>query len=402
MTALPDYAEALRRGLEALEATVAAEEVALAEADGRVLRAPIVADRDLPPFDRAQMDGYALRAADLGAIEAWPVARRIAAGQPAGGAVPAGHCVAIATGAPVPAGLDTVIQHELSDLGDPVRFDRAAAASIACGHAVHPRGADARRGQELVAAGTILRAHHVGLAAAVGATVLRVARRPRATVISSGDEVRPPEARDLADHQIRNSNAPQACALLRRIGADPIAARHVADEAAPTIALLREAVETSDLVLTIGGVSAGERDHVPAALAAAGVALFVEGAAIQPGKPIAIGRARTGAIVVALPGNPVSSLACTCLFAWPIVRALLGADPALPWREAVLAAPAKPNARRRAFRPAVEDARGRVTVPAWAGSGDLAHTAPTSGLAELPVQAESLEAGTAVRFLRWP
>jgi molybdopterin molybdotransferase len=409
MTALPDYDDALRGALASVRALGDTEPVPVADAAGRTLAEPVVADRPLPPFDRAQMDGYALRADEVGTIDAWPVVATIAAGASPDVTVPAGHCVAIATGAALPADVDTVIPHEESDRGDPVRF---TVSRVTRGRAVHPRGADADAGDELVARGTILASHHLGIATAVGAERVTVARRPRAIVLSSGDELRLP-GEPVETHQIRNSNGPMIAALLERLGAEPVGATDdersessvlfpiVRDERDETIAAVGAAL-AHDLVITIGGISAGERDHFPAAFDAHGVERSLAGAAIQPGKPVIVGRAPGGAVVVGLPGNPVSALACTCLFAWPIVRVMLGMDPALPWRDAALAESVKPNPRRRAFRPAVAGADGRVTVPAWAGSGDLAHTAPTDGLAELPVQGEPVEPGVPVRFLPWP
>ncbi len=397
MTGLPDYGVALSRALESAAPLGATERVALADASGRVLARPIAADRDLPPFDRAQMDGYALRGAEVGRVAEWPVTATIAAGQPADVAVPPGTCVAIATGAPLPAGVDTVIRHELSDRGDPVRF---GIDQVTVGQAVHPRGADARAGDVLVGAGTMLAAHHLGIAAAVGAVQVEVVRAPRAVVLTSGDEVRAPDETPRA-HEIRNSNAVQTCELLRRFGATPFSAVHVRDERDETIAAVGAALAACDLLVTIGGISAGDRDHFPAAFETHGVARTLHGAAIQPGKPVLVGRTPAGTCVVGLPGNPVSSLVCATLFAWPLVRVMLGLDPGLPWEDVVLAAPVRPNARRRAFRPAVRDGDGLVTVPRWAGSGDLAHTATTNGLVELPVQDEEVPAGTEVRFLRW-
>ena len=174
------------------------------------------------------------------------------------------------------------------------------------------------------------------------------------------------------------------------------------DERDVTVDALGAAIEHADLVVTVGGISAGERDHFPEALRHHEVALSLHGAAIQPGRPIVVGRAPTGAVVVGLPGNPVSAMACTCLFCWPIVRVLLGLDPALPWRDVTLAEPVDPNARRRAFRPAAMAGQDVVRVPRWAGSGDLAHTAATDGLLELPVRREPVEAGATLRFLPWP
>ncbi len=397
MTALPDYDAALHEALEGIAAITESETVTLEKAAGRVLREPIVADRDLPPFDRAQMDGYALRGDEVGRVEAFPVAAVIPAGRPADVGVPRGQCVAIATGAPLPADVDTVIPHEQSDRGDPVRF---AIDSVTVGHAVHRRGADATAGVTLVDTGTELAAPHLGIAASVGRTELVMVRRPRAMLLTSGDEVVAVD-KPVEPHQIRNSNRIMVAELLRRVGADPIAHRHVADELDDTADAVTQGLAASDIVVTVGGISAGERDHFPDAFHRNGVTVSLRGAAIQPGRPILIGTGPQGQVILGLPGNPVSALACMCLFGWPIVRARLGLDPRLPWRTVELAEPVRTNPRRRAFRPAITDG-DRVTVPRWAGSGDLAHTAPTAGLVELPVQERDVEAGTAVRFLAWP
>ncbi len=398
MTALPDYGEALQLALGAAHETGSTETLDLCDALGRVLREAIVADRDLPPFNRAQMDGYALRAAELRRYESFRVAGSVAAGQPANVRIPPGHCVAIATGAPLPDDADAVVPHEQSDRGEPVRF---RTTDLPPGHAVHPRGADARRGDTLVAAGTVLAPQHLGIAAAVGRQKLAVALRPRTLVLTSGDEVVPPGAA-VAGHQIRNSNAPMLVALLGRMGAEPIGHRHLPDQPGETSEALRGALAAADLVVTVGGVSAGERDCFPEAFRAHGIEIALRGAAIQPGRPVIVGRAPGGSLVVGLPGNPVSVLACACLFVWPIMRVMLGLEAALPWRPVELVERVTANPKRRAFRPAILEGQDRVRVPAWAGSGDLAHTSPTAGLVELPVQADAVPAGATLRFLPWP
>ncbi|MHC5025577.1 MAG: molybdopterin molybdotransferase MoeA [Planctomycetota bacterium] len=394
---LPDYGAALALALEPIRALARTETIPFHEAAGRVLDASIIADRDLPPFDRAQMDGYALRASHFRPGTPIPVIGTVPAGAPGDIDVPPGECIAIATGAPLPADVDTVIQHELSDRGNPVSF---TVESVEAGRAVHPRGADARRGDQLVAAGTVLGPPHVGIAATVGALHLTVRTRPTVVLLTSGDEVKPPDA-DVADHQIRNSNGPMLVPLLERLGAGPVRHAHLPDDERTTVDAVAEALDEADLLITVGGVSAGERDHFPAALDRCGVSISLRKAAIQPGKPIAVGHRGGRGAVTCLPGNPVSALVCCTLFAWPVIHRLLGLDPALPWRPAVLAADVKANPNRRAFRPACMGADGRATIPAWAGSGDLAHTAPTNGILELPVAATA-EAGTTLRFLDWP
>lgn len=396
-TSLPDYPTALARALALVTPTADLESVELAHANGRVLRAGVCADRDLPPFHRAQMDGYALRHDDLTPNRPLPVARTVPAGAPPGAPVEPGTCVAIATGAPVPGGADTVIQHEYSDRADPVSFT----ATVPRGHAIHPAGSDARAGSTVLAPPLLLAPHHLGIAASVGAVQLAVARRLRAVVLTSGDEVVAPHLAPAA-HQIRNSNGIQTLGLLARMGAEPAAHEHIADEREATERAVAAAIDRADLIVTVGGVSAGDRDWFPTAFDAAGVERAVHGALIQPGKPVIAGRAPNGALVLALPGNPVSSLACSCLFAWPMVRAWLGLDAALPWRFVTVTGTARPNARRQAFRPAVLANDGSASIPVWQGSGDLAHTGATDGLLALPVRPDEVTDGTTLPFLPWP
>ncbi len=398
MTRLPDYRVALSQALAVVDPLTGTEIIQLESCAGRVLAETVAADRDLPPFNRAQMDGYALRASEVGKFTEWPVVASIPAGHPGDVTVPPGHCVAIATGAPLPDDVDTVIQHELSNRGDPVHFTIDA---IEQGRAVHPRGVDAQAGDTLIESPVVLASHHLGIVASAGKASLQVITRPRVTILSSGDEI-VEIGSDVLTHQIRNSNGLQTAELLRRFGADPIATIHVHDELDETIDAVRTALISSDLIITIGGISAGVRDHFPVAFKACGIVSALHQASIQPGKPIVVGRAPDGTIIVGLPGNPVSALVCGCTFIWPIVRVMLGLPPDLPWREVELAEEVKANPNRRAFRPARLSGMNTIVVPKWAGSGDLTHTANTDGFVELPVQDEPVMSGTKLRFLSWP
>jgi molybdopterin molybdotransferase len=392
---LPDFDAAVARLLEAAPPAGPVERVALPLAGGRTLREPILADRDQPPFDRAAMDGYAVRAHEAVAGARLPVSADAPAGSPEVPAGPPGTCVRIATGAPVPRGLDAVVPHERTDRGDPVRLLGPAPKP---GDAVHLRGSDARAGDELVAAGTRLTAVHLALAAAAGVVELAVARRPIVRILTTGTEVRGP-GESVAPHHIRNSNAPMLAMLLGDMGARVDGHAHAADTPEATREHLAEACAAAELVVTVGGISAGRLDHVADAVAALGGRFVLRGAAIQPGKPIAA--ARVGeALVLCLPGNPVSCLACGCLFAWPVIARMLGGRPPAFSRLPLLA-PAPLHPAREAFRPAVLAADG-LRIPAWAGSGDLAHATAAAGLARLPRGEEPLPAGTPVPFLRWP
>ncbi|MCA9297261.1 MAG: molybdopterin molybdotransferase MoeA, partial [Phycisphaerales bacterium] len=384
--ALPGFDTALANAIAACPSTHETFDVPLDDADGMVLARTIIADRDVPPFNRAQMDGYALRHAEYTTTAPMDVVGMIAAGQPADIRIPAGACIAIATGAPVPEDADTVVPHEWSDRGTPVRFTRP---DVKRGHAIHPCGADARAGDVIVPDRTHLLPQHLALAATVGLTRVTVIRPPRIIVLTSGDEVRPLGA-SVAPHQIRNSNGILIVRLVHRLGALSATHAHLPDDRQKTIDTVGHAIETADIVITIGGVSAGDRDFFPSAFEAHGIDMALRGAAIQPGKPICIGRAPRGTIVIGLPGNPVSALVTACLFAGPIIRQRRGDDPTHTWRTLTLREAVRTNAHREVFRPGCAHEDGTVTIPPWAGSGDLAHTAATTGIIALPKSAEPI------------
>jgi len=410
-----DYAASLRACLQ-VAPTLAPRKVSLDEATGAILAASIIADRDQPPFDRAQMDGYALRHRDLAADRELPVVGRIAAGTTADAPLPDGACMAIATGAPLPANADTVVQHELTDRGDPVRFSAKACEIVAPGHAVHPRGADAHAGAVVLHSGTRLTARHLAIAATVGATAPLVIPVPRVAIITSGDEVVAEESTPQR-HQVRNSNARLLRHLVPAFGGQCGRVVHTVDEAEPTTATLDEALRTHDLTITVGGISAGERDRFVDAIEELDLHVIVRRVRLRPGGPLTVAIRRPssersgtenddrGGLLLALPGNPVSALVCAHLFAWPLLRSLAGVDPALPWRGGQLAEPTRSSAERQPFRPCswTTDASNgiRVRVPRWAGSGDLMHTAATDGIVELPARDGEQAADTAVRVLPW-
>ncbi len=405
MKPLPGYADALKAVLRHVPPLGRSITLPLVESIGHTLVEPIAADRDLPPFNRSMMDGYAMRAADAARGQPLPVIGEVPAGALWTDPIPPGSCVSIATGAPVPDELDCVVQHEWTDRNDPLAIN--VSHPIEPGHAIHPRGSDAQQGDELIAAHTTLGPQHLGIAASIGATKLTCVEPPRAMILTSGDEVLDPD-QSVEPHQIRNSNGIMLQSLLARMGARVREHRHLPDQRETTITAVRNAMCDSDLVITVGGISAGKRDYFHDAYETLAIDRALGGAAIQPGRPITIGRATNNndrdCWIISLPGNPVSSLACACLFIWPMIERMLGRTGDLPWRAVTLAQTVRPNAHRQAFRPAllVDPDRHSVRVPNWAGSGDLAHTATTHGLAELPVQHNEVEAGTTLRFLPWP
>ncbi len=424
MNVLPRYAQALKIALSVIP-SMGLGKVLMVNAIGRVLGENVVADRDLPPFDRSAMDGFALRAEAFGAGKAF----RIAGSVLAGGVLPsdltlnpAQDVVRIATGAAVPGVFDAVVQIEkavVSEDGGGQATVVFEVDAVKPWMNIHRRGADAAAGSVVIPAGARLRPHHLGIAASVGAATISVARRPRVVVLSSGDEVRPPEtaAADLAPQQIRDSNGPMLVALLGAMGCEVLRHEHVADEAEAVQQACATAAAEADLVITAGGVSVGQRDLFPATWPTLGYEVVLHGVKMQPGKPVFVARpsgfsatrftANPGvappcsAVVIGLPGNPVSVLATAHLFVWPMVRKMMRLDPALPWRRVWLASPVRPNAMREAFRAArfVGETRDQIEVVPWQGSGDLTHTATADGWVRLPVSDAELQVGTGLAFL---
>lgn len=377
---------------------------------GRVLAADIVADRDLPPFDRATMDGIAVRASDarLGAIVR--IEGELAAGQGPIGRPPPGSAIRIATGAAVPAGLDAVVAREgLETLEDEAGESvRVLVDGVRPGRSIHPRGVDARAGDRLVPAGCRIDPIVVALAATTGVVDLPVRRRPRIGVLTTGDELRPIEVR-LDDPEsaslIRNGNAPMLSATIRTLGAVPGPSAHVGDDLAATEQALGALLDEADLVLSVGGVSAGDRDFVPRAASRLGLAVGGRGVRVQPGRPFSWWNEDDRLRLVGLPGNPVSAFVCTHLLVRPWIDATLGLASNPTWTPRRLAAEARPNPDRTACRPARFglDDQGRATarVAEWNGSGDLPHLRGTHGLVRLPEQRSPLPVGTIVDTLDW-
>lgn len=398
---LPRYEPSLEAILKHID-VLAPCQVPLHQALGRVLRSKVTADRDQPPFDRAAMDGFAVRSWQVRPGQSFVVTGTIAAGAPLV-AYPddPGQVMRIATGSPVPAGADAVVPNELAkvrtDSAEQVQF---TVDSVQNGDNVHRRGSDATAGQSVVDYGTQLGPHHIGIAASVGATQLEVAEVPKVTLLTSGDEVRPADTSSqcLAPQQIRNSNGPMLRAFFAALGVPNPHYEHLPDEPEPTLDRARAAALRSQLVVTVGGVSAGHRDLLPWAWQQLGLETVLHGVAIQPGKPlfVAIG---DGVMVVGLPGNPVSVLATAHLFVWPALRKMLGLASDLPWRQLALAGSVKATARRQLFRAAQSLTDGTAAVIDWHGSGDLIHTAEADGFVRLPLFDGLVNRSTQVPFL---
>jgi molybdopterin molybdotransferase len=396
--ALPTYDDALATVMAAAP-PLENQTVATGDALGRTLRAAVTADRDQPPFHRSAMDGFAVRSAQVKRDAWFDINGSVPAGAPLC-AMSAEGVMRIATGAALPDGADAVVQIEKANVdGQRVRFD---VDDVAPGMNIHKRGTDAQAGDAIIAAGTRLGPQHIGIASAVGACELQVAARPRITLLTSGDEVRDPatSAADLQPQQIRNSNGPMLAAMLQSLGAPLLEHVHIPDDPERTLAAAREAAARSQIVITVGGVSVGQRDFLPMAWEQLGFETILHGVAIQPGKPVFVARDDCK-LVIGLPGNPVSVWATAHLFVWPLLQQMLCGDATLPWRRLPLGEAVKAKASRQLFRAATIQRDGAVRIVHWHGSGDLAHTSGASAWARLPLVDGELAAGAMVDVLPW-
>jgi molybdopterin molybdotransferase len=314
-----------------------AETVALAQAMARVLAEDVAAVRDQPPFDASAMDGWALRSADTpGRLR---IVGESAAGHGYAGKVGAGEAVRIFTGAAVPSGCDTVvIQEDATREGDAVVVPQAAA-----GQNIRGAGKDFRAGDTLLTAGVRLDPWRLSLAAAAGRAEVKVGRRPRVALFSTGEEIVEAPATP-GRFQIYDSGTQALEALATSWGGEVARARPVRDDLEATIAALRAA--EGDLVVTVGGASVGDHDLVRAAGEALGLKLSVESVAMRPGKPTFFGVLGDGRRMLGLPGNPASAMACAELFLRPLIAAFQGAPATLPMIQARLAQPLPANGPR--------------------------------------------------------
>ncbi|KQV92078.1 gephyrin-like molybdotransferase Glp [Pelomonas sp. Root1237] len=382
--------EALAALLAQIQPLAGRETLATSAAVGRVLAADLISPVDVPPADNSAMDGYALRAADAG--QALPVTQRIPAGSvPA--PLPPGEAARIFTGAHVPPGADTVVMQEFTELvGDKVSMTQP----ITAGANVRLRGEDVRAGSVVLPAGTRLDAVSVGLAATAGAAELTVTRRPRVALFSTGDELVMP-GEPLPPGAIYNSNRFTLRTLLESLGCEVIDLGIVPDRLDATRAALREAASQADVILTSGGVSVGEEDHLRPAVQAEGQ-LDLWAIAIKPGKPFAYGRVGA-AHFIGLPGNPVSSLVTFLVLVRPFLLKLQGAARLTPrgYRLAAGFDWPKPDKRREFLRVRLDE-EGGLAMFSNQSSGVLTSAFWADGLLDNP-PGQAFKAGDAVRFI---
>lgn len=380
--------EAIRQVAEAAGAVrPRREQLPLADALGRVLAADVVMDHDVPPFDRATMDGFAMREVDATPGARLPLVGVVAAGDAPGIAVPPGSAVAIMTGAPVPAGVDFVVPFEWAER----TAEHVTLNEIKWGPNIAAQGSHIRQADVVASAGQVLTPAALGALASAGAAQVTVAARPRVAILGTGSELVPIDEAP-GPGRIRNSNAYALAGQARRVGAVPIDLGFAVDDRAALAAKVAEGLE-ADVLLLSGGVSMGDFDLVPSVLAEAGVEQVFHRWSVQPGGPLwfGVGRSAKGdtTLVVGLPGNPAATFVGFELLVVPALRAFVG----LPVTERrTLRARyegdwGKPKPRRR-YRPVTlaSQADGVLVARpmAWRGSGDPFVFATADGLVVLP------------------
>ncbi|MFN2271048.1 MAG: gephyrin-like molybdotransferase Glp [Anaerolineae bacterium] len=394
--------EALARILATVH-VLEAERVELLQAAGRVLAESVAADRDIPPLTNSAMDGYAVRGVDL---EAQPLIRLQVIGEVAAGyvsdlVVEAGQAMRIMTGAPVPAGADTVVRFEDTESDD----DAVVILNVPhSGANVRQAGEDVRAGQVVLEPGAVLRPQEIGMLAAVGCAAVAVVRRPRVAILATGDEVVPPD-QPPGPGQIRDANSYTVAAQVQEAGGVPLLLGVACDREALVRQGMREALERkADFVITSGGVSVGDFDLVKQVLAAEGKMHFWS-LNMKPGRPLAFGVVDSIPLL-GLPGNPVAAMISTELFARPALLKMQGfADWSRPTVRAHLAQPiARKDGRRHYLRVQLRETESgyEATLTGDQGSGILNSLIQADGLAIIPEDVDHLHVGTEVEVLPLP
>jgi molybdopterin molybdotransferase len=379
------------------------ESLPLVQCAGAVLRENVYAERDQPPFDRVAMDGIALASTGArGASRRYRIQGVQAAGDPPLSLASTEACIEVMTGAVLPAECDAVVPVEQISTGEG-SAELASGVTVEAWQNVHRRGTDSRQGTLLLTSGTRLSSPEIAIAASAGMARIRVSAQPAIVVISTGNELIEP-GEPILPHQVRRSNVYAVAAALHRHGFNRVADDHLADDADELKRRLKFHLDTHDVLVMSGGVSMGRFDLVPRVLEELSVRTVFHKLAQRPGKPFWFGVAPTGAVVFALPGNPVSTLVCMARYVLPALFIAMG-ETARPAERIALGGPVKVDPPLAFFLPVRTelDDWGRP----WAnpkptnGSGDFTSLAGTDGFVELPPGPNTYPKGFVTRLYRW-
>ncbi len=380
-----------------------AEDVALADASGRILRQSINAERDQPPFDRVTMDGIAVDFAALSnGTRQFEINSTQAAGDPVQTLEDTSHCIEIMTGAVMPNDADCVIPVERVSVEDGIAKIEAD-YSATRNQFIHFQGSDHAEGTEVLAAGTTITALEVAIIASCGLDKVSVSKQPAISVISTGNELVPP-GRSIEDHQVRLSNGPALITMLQDQGFDRIEHEHLVDEPKILESSLAAHLNKSDVLVLSGGVSMGKADYVPQVLANLGVELVFHKISQRPGLPMWFGIGPEKQSVFALPGNPVSTLVCCRQYVLPALFLASGRPPDRT-ESALLAEDVTFKPRLTCFLPvsllAADDGRVLAQPVPTNTSGDFTSLSGTDGYVELNRETNEFPANSPVPLHRW-
>jgi molybdopterin molybdotransferase len=370
---------------------------------GAILRQPIVAERDQPPFDRVSMDGIAVRFDDVAqGVRTFSLCGVQLAGMPPLTLDQQHGCIEVMTGAVLPAGCDTVIAVEQTRRhGSHVTLDPDYRPSA--GQFIHRRGSDCRAGDILIDSGARLRAPEIAVLAANGYAQVEVAREPGVAILGTGDELVAVDA-PVAAWQIRRSNDRALAAMLASRGLGDVRLQPVADDLPALRSVIERELQTRDVLILSGGVSMGQRDYVPEVLRELGVECVFHKIAQRPGKPMWFGIGPQGQAVFALPGNPVSVLVCAARYVLPALLEAMGQRVSAP-EHVGLASPMAYAAPLTWFVPVrlqQDDSGTRTAVPLPPPtSGDFSHLSQTDGIVELPATLQQFPAGFRAAYYPW-
>ena len=370
--------------------TPGTEYVYLTEAAGRILAEDITSDVDMPPFDKATVDGFACRRSDLG--RPLRIISTIAAGQRSEVAGGEGSCFRIMTGAPVPDGCDMVFMKEDSELAD---ADHVLCLSPASKDNIAYRSEDVRKGDLVLRMGRLILAQDISVMASVGKTAIRVGKRPRVSVLSTGDELVEPH-RMPGPAEIRNSNASQLMVQVSRAGGLPHYCGIASDDEDETLSMVQDALKSSDILLITGGVSMGDFDFVPLIMEKTGIRILFSRVNVQPGKPTTFG-VHPSCLVFGLPGNPVSAFIQFELLVRPLIAAMMGGSwKALTFRAKLLNDYTRRSAERLQMVPVRVMPGGFVDPVPYHGSAHISALRTADALISIAPGCKTLPAGTEI------
>jgi molybdopterin molybdotransferase len=378
------------------------EAVSVDKAIGRLLRQPVHAERDQPPFDRVMMDGIAIRFADLDSGQrSFPIQSRQHAGDPEH-TLEAGQCIEIMTGASLPEGADCIVPVErITVAGGAAEIEGGYKADLR--QHIHARGSDHTEGTQLLRPGTRIAPADIAIIASAGLQAVEVSRQPKIRVISTGNEL-VQAGKPIEPHQIRESNGPAVIAMLQEHGYTDCERDHLVDDVEILEERIARHLDEADVLVLSGGVSMGKADFVPQVLQALGVEVVFHKISQRPGKPMWFGVGPRKQAVFALPGNPVSTLVCCRHYVLPALAGASGASPGNP-EFAALAQDVAFRPRLTCFLPVrlVSNAAGTLlALPVHTNtSGDFAALSGTDGYVELALEDTFFETGTTVPLHRW-